>query len=116
MVLQVAHGPKPRLVERLLGHLAHSIEGPHGQRAQEPDLVRLGDERQPVRLLVVARNLGQQFVGGNADRKSKRLNSSHANMSYAVFCLKKKQQKHKSSVLIDSCSNQQYSMRTPCAY
>src|SRR3712207_7672333 len=25
------------------------------------------------------------------DRKSTRLNSSHANMSYAVFCLKKKQ-------------------------
>src|SRR3712207_8972092 len=26
----------------------------------------------------------------NADRKSTRLNSSHANISYAVFCLKKK--------------------------
>src|SRR3712207_8670337 len=28
------------------------------------------------------------------DRKSKRLNSSHANISYAVFCLKKKKQPH----------------------
>src|SRR3712207_8142983 len=27
--------------------------------------------------------------GGVADRKSTRLNSSHANISYAVFCLKK---------------------------
>src|SRR3712207_8913196 len=27
----------------------------------------------------------------SADRKSTRLNSSHANISYAVFCLKKKQ-------------------------
>src|SRR3712207_6855870 len=27
------------------------------------------------------------------DRKSTRLNSSHANISYAVFCLKKKKQK-----------------------
>src|SRR3712207_8808473 len=27
---------------------------------------------------------------GNKDRKSTRLNSSHANISYAVFCLKKK--------------------------
>ena len=26
----------------------------------------------------------------NTDRKSTRLNSSHANISYAVFCLKKK--------------------------
>src|SRR3712207_8700300 len=30
---------------------------------------------------------------GGRDRKSTRLNSSHANISYAVFCLKKK--KHK---------------------
>src|SRR3712207_7273323 len=29
--------------------------------------------------------------GGERDRKSTRLNSSHANISYAVFCLKKKQ-------------------------
>src|SRR3712207_7659509 len=28
--------------------------------------------------------------GGHRDRKSTRLNSSHANISYAVFCLKKK--------------------------
>src|SRR3712207_8293311 len=29
-------------------------------------------------------------VGGFLDRKSTRLNSSHANISYAGFCLKKK--------------------------
>src|SRR3712207_8278117 len=29
------------------------------------------------------------------DRKSTRLNSSHANISYAVFCLKKKKNKYK---------------------
>src|SRR3712207_7319882 len=29
-------------------------------------------------------------VAGLRDRKSTRLNSSHANISYAVFCLKKK--------------------------
>src|SRR3712207_8384408 len=28
------------------------------------------------------------------DRKSTRLNSSHANISYAVFCLKKKKTRH----------------------
>src|SRR3712207_7338517 len=33
--------------------------------------------------------LGQELLGG-LDRKSTRLNSSHANISYAVFCLKKK--------------------------
>src|SRR3712207_8414480 len=31
------------------------------------------------------------------DRKSTRLNSSHANISYAVFCLKKKKTKTKSN-------------------
>src|SRR5258707_2973618 len=29
-------------------------------------------------------------LADNSDRKSTRLNSSHANISYAVFCLKKK--------------------------
>src|SRR3712207_9003457 len=39
---------------------------------------------------------GRAFLEGDAevmreiDRKSTRLNSSHANISYAVFCLKKK--------------------------
>src|SRR3712207_9167043 len=31
------------------------------------------------------------FKSCDVDRKSTRLNSSHANISYAVFCLKKKQ-------------------------
>src|SRR3712207_8454027 len=32
----------------------------------------------------------EQDRAGGRDRKSTRLNSSHANISYAVFCLKKK--------------------------
>src|SRR3712207_8918965 len=36
------------------------------------------------------------------DRKSTRLNSSHANISYAVFCLKKK--KIKTQILIRNCN------------
>src|SRR2546430_4135742 len=34
---------------------------------------------------------------GNKDRKSTRLNSSHSQISYAVFCLKKKTQKQSGS-------------------
>src|SRR3712207_7168893 len=34
--------------------------------------------------------LRPHHAGAGADRKSTRLNSSHANISYAVFCLKKK--------------------------
>src|SRR3712207_7848181 len=37
----------------------------------------------------------QMLAKGHEDRKSTRLNSSHANISYAVFCLKKKQQARK---------------------
>src|SRR3712207_7234373 len=33
---------------------------------------------------------GDRVMGIVGDRKSTRLNSSHANISYAVFCLKKK--------------------------
>src|SRR3712207_8011756 len=43
------------------------------------------------------RNAASDFLFGRAimvDRKSTRLNSSHANISYAVFCLKKKNTKH----------------------
>src|SRR3712207_8879428 len=38
---------------------------------------------------LVVERLTEPSVG---DRKSTRLNSSHANISYAVFCLKKKKQ------------------------
>src|SRR3712207_8126598 len=43
---------------------------------QEPQLLDLG--------------LRRVTFGTDGDRKSTRLNSSHANISYAVFCLKKK--------------------------
>src|SRR3712207_6939485 len=38
----------------------------------------------------LAVDAGLLQVPGAQDRKSTRLNSSHANISYAVFCLKKK--------------------------
>src|SRR5688572_30959557 len=34
-------------------------------------------------------------AGSQRDRKSTRLNSSHSQISYAVFCLKKKKKKYK---------------------
>src|SRR3712207_7420096 len=37
---------------------------------------------------------GQLVTEPPGDRKSTRLNSSHANISYAVFCLKKKKHLH----------------------
>src|SRR5688572_31764547 len=37
---------------------------------------------------------------GPGDRKSTRLNSSHSQISYAVFCLKKKKQKNNNKITI----------------
>src|SRR3712207_8923079 len=58
-------------------HVAPELVGVAGIAVGDDDVVGLG-----------------QAVGGfdrfQADRKSTRLNSSHANISYAVFCLKKK--------------------------
>src|SRR3712207_7707012 len=45
---------------------------------------------------------GRAHGGLPADRKSTRLNSSHANISYAVFCLKKKK---KNETKLSTCSN-----------
>src|SRR3712207_6985372 len=41
---------------------------------------------------LAGRDVVFEAVPGAEDRKSTRLNSSHANISYAVFCLKKKKE------------------------
>src|SRR3712207_7085890 len=46
---------------------------------------RREEQQQPQRDVPARRRFS-----GRVDRKSTRLNSSHANISYAVFCLKKK--------------------------
>src|SRR3712207_8115698 len=47
------------------------------------DMVRFTGQREHARRICAQRHRKK-------DRKSTRLNSSHANISYAVFCLKKK--------------------------
>src|SRR3712207_8510067 len=58
---------------------------------------RLGD-RQRILGTAERHHVGGARVGVRLavgqDRKSTRLNSSHANISYAVFCLKKKTTQH----------------------
>src|SRR3712207_8109986 len=60
-------------------------------------LLRRADRRDGARVRELRRAVAQRReLGGDPlllaqqDRKSTRLNSSHANISYAVFCLKKK--------------------------
>src|SRR3712207_7403514 len=64
-----AHDPKVQVDISYLGHFEHPAGGDPGPGAQGIEVDVHADR---------------------ADRKSTRLNSSHANISYAVFCLKKK--------------------------
>src|SRR5256886_7796101 len=46
-------------------------------------------------------------VLGKIDRKSTRLNSSHSQISYAVFCLKKKKNSNPSTLLVRNARRQE---------
>src|SRR3712207_7848086 len=50
-----------------------------------------GDQHRAATLFAESLALWLEIGDDRGDRKSTRLNSSHANISYAVFCLKKKQ-------------------------
>src|SRR3712207_8687762 len=79
-----------RILESFLDQC--SIDGKPGIKAtfwNNPD--RMGE---PVSSLRTTRPINVTTYGQHTDRKSTRLNSSHANISYAVFCLKKKKNDH----------------------
>src|SRR5215217_9035062 len=61
-------------------------------RAGRPLLRGRSDQRGRPARRIAPRHLD---LGPARDRKSTRLNSSHANISYAVFCLKKKKKTQK---------------------
>src|SRR3712207_8023741 len=67
------------VAERLLDHHAAEVASPLPHEAGRRQV--LDDRAEKAR-------------GGGQDRKSTRLNSSHANISYAVFCLKKNKHHH----------------------
>src|SRR3712207_7112318 len=54
------------------------------------DTIRLANTAPEVNLDEILEALDADTQAYLRDRKSTRLNSSHANISYAVFCLKKK--------------------------
>src|SRR3712207_8645740 len=73
--------------EHHLSSVTEDALGPEHQQQDEPH----ADQHEPDLRHVGGR---QQRLG---DRKSTRLNSSHANISYAVFCLKKKSARRRAS-------------------
>src|SRR3712207_7271484 len=71
----------------------------------DPDGGQLGDLLPPAAWVEVANDAygsgeADDHTSLTLDRKSTRLNSSHANISYAVFCLKKKTS---TTILSDMC-------------
>src|SRR2546427_1917093 len=58
-----------------------------GQLVEGAAFLERGGELQVLELEI---DLRSRDLGQRADRKSTRLNSSHSQISYAVFCLKKK--------------------------
>src|SRR3712207_8547721 len=80
---------------RVRGALQVALDVARAGDSDEDALVLVGGHPQPD----VAIGVGVEHAAGAVevdvevlagDRKSTRLNSSHANISYAVFCLKKK--------------------------
>src|SRR3712207_6903180 len=66
-------------------HLGEAERGAHGLGPAPRQRLAVGGEQGPGRRRDDQRREREQDV----DRKSTRLNSSHANISYAVFCLNK---------------------------
>src|SRR3712207_9536327 len=71
--------------------LFRSISKPHVIMKKDKES---GQLLEPIEYLVV--DVPEMNMG---DRKSTRLNSSHANISYAVFCLKKKKNIKKHTIM-----------------
>src|SRR3712207_7315092 len=59
------------------------------------------DSRRIEMAVGLARFPYARDLAGFEDRKSTRLNSSHANISYAVFCLKKKKRRTRARALME---------------
>src|SRR5438874_9325578 len=66
------------------------------QRVHRPRIVGRRDVEDAVHL----QNRSRQTRRAAGDRKSTRLNSSHVEISYAVFCLKKKKKKYTPQYII----------------
>src|SRR4051812_49941762 len=58
--------------------------------------------RHPFCIMIVGPTQFKGSDGERVDRKSTRLNSSHMSISYAVFCLKKKNTQKEDSVELSS--------------
>src|SRR2546430_8939152 len=73
-------------------------------RSHKPSAAAGGATSHRVKLATTPTRPMATLVTGptRADRKSTRLNSSHSQISYAVFCLKKKKKKKRDNIKLIS--------------
>src|SRR5688572_31952635 len=71
----------------ILGNISHRLGGLHAMYKVRP----FGGNEDAADTY----DRFKEHMNANGDRKSTRLNSSHSQISYAVFCLKKKKKKKK---------------------
>src|SRR2546427_1120348 len=98
-------GARPLAAKRIRNELSHVLTGEGREldflheRSRVPDRLELQHQRMGGADFIVAIRTDQhevpqirpgEHVLEQEDRKSTRLNSSHSQISYAVFCLKKK--------------------------
>src|SRR3712207_8947755 len=77
--------------------LFRSLESPAGEASAtfQLDPSTLIDRLASLQQTLLVSSVPSRKMVSRGDRKSTRLNSSHANISYAVFCLKKKKTHYK---------------------
>src|SRR2546427_3023758 len=74
-----------------MGNVGHKLRV---SPAARPSIPGKRGTFEPMNDVVVHAGMVRRFDYEIADRKSTRLNSSHSQISYAVFCLKKKKRQH----------------------
>src|SRR2546430_7951708 len=82
---------------------------PISRRATPPPRAAPRQPRDPTR------GDDRRRLSHDEDRKSTRLNSSHSQISYAVFCLKKNARITRSSTLLVSSTRRESTLRCPHA-
>src|SRR5437867_13426220 len=84
-------GPQTVSKERILAQIRTRVGQPYSNQVVEQDIAALykTGSVHNVRIFAQPEGDGVKVIVA-VDRKSRRLNSSHRTISYAVFCLKKK--------------------------
>src|SRR3712207_7987114 len=83
----------------------------HNRPRDRDPLLHPPAERSNERVGTLRQSHAVECPAGRLDRKSTRLNSSHANISYAVFCLKKNKKSSNFSTLPPSLPSTQSDSR-----